>query len=874
MQFSLNGEWINVTANDRSLLHFLREQHGLTGTKNGCELGQCGACRVLVDDVSQPSCQLPLDALAGTTVLTIEGVSAGPKLHPVQNALIAEQAVQCGFCLPGIVISAVGLLAANPDPSEADIRTALDINLCRCGVHNRVVRAIQRARKKPLSTAVPVQQGSKAVLAPESISQPDIVKQNRRADSWLSFAINGEVNIFPGKMELGQGIHSALSQIVAAELAIDPSMVKVAQPDTQHSLNEGYTSGSRSMETTGTGIRIAAAAVRAFCTNYALEEFEAIPADLELIDGHFQHRSSERGLSYWEIMRAAGRDLDIPESVKTYSDGQSALSLHAVPRPDLRAKVTGEMVYIQDLVLPEMVYGHLLRPPTPEFELVEFPEFLSDLPGVLYVHRDGQLLGLIAASAADLRSATRVLAEGVRWQRKPIPVAKQSLFEQLSRAPAQSFLLEGGRPVEGPLPEPSHPHDASQRIQARFEKPFQLRATLGPSAGIAQFNRGQLDIWTYNQGVFPLKSGAAAVTNLDETNIRVRRMEGSGCYGHNGADDAAMDAVVLAMAYPGPPVHVQWTRADENAWEPTAPAMAMQFEASLDSAGALLSWDQEVWSYPHLGRPRGRSDGFSNYLAANQRADGLPRPERQVIPAPHLGGWRNAEPLYELPSLRNITHFVPDSPMRTSSFRGLGAFGNIFAIESFMDEMAIAASRDPLEFRLAYHKDSRARDVLKAAADAANWRDRADVAPNRGRGLAFARYKNQAIYLAAVVEVEVQQDPLDIRLIDVVIAADAGQIVDPDGIANQLEGGFIQAASMALYEQVGYSPQGIHTLDWESYPILRFGNSPTIRTVLIDRPNQPFLGTGEGATGPAPAAIANAVAQAGGPRLRRIPFLR
>jgi CO/xanthine dehydrogenase Mo-binding subunit/aerobic-type carbon monoxide dehydrogenase small subunit (CoxS/CutS family) len=871
MQFTLNGDRLDIEPSSESLLHYLREQRQLRGTKNGCEQGQCGACRVLVDGVAQPSCRLALADLAGKNILTIEGISAGPKLHPVQRALIAEQAVQCGFCLPGIVVSAAALLAHDPKPSRAAICTALDINLCRCGVHNRVIRAIQRASDQALEPVLEVQ--DPPILAAATPSRPTLLDTYNRVQDWMTFQVPDQVTLLPGKMELGQGLHSALIQVAAAELDLRPDQLKIAQIDTQHSLNEGYTSGSRSMETTGMALRIAAAAVRTFCENYVLEAFEARANDLEIANGRFRHTSSGNSLSYWDIMNSEGDGLEIPDQVQVRSSHHS-LSEETILRPDLHAKVTGQTVFIQDLSLPEMLHGRMMRPPFPGYELLDVPTSVADLPGILHVHQDGQLLGLVAASAEALRKGMAILAQRTRWQPKPIPTAPETLSDHLKQAPSQSYVIQAGTPVEGPLPDPEQQATTASRVQAHYEKPFQLHATLGPSAGAAQFADGRLQIWTYNQGVFPMRAGAASVTGLPESQIRVRRMEGSGCYGHNGADDAAMDAVVLAMAVPGRPVHVQWTRADENAWEPTAPAMAMQFEAGLDAQGQLTHWNQDVWSYPHLGRPGGRSDGFSNYLVANQRADAQPRPPRRVIPAPHLGGWRNAEPLYALPALRNITHFVPDSPLRTSSFRGLGAFGNVFAIESFMDEAARAADQDPLQFRLRYLQDARARAVLIAAAEGSAWADRSQLPAQHGRGLAFARYKNQAIYLAAVVDVEVRSDPFDIRLLKVVIAADAGQIVDADGIANQLEGGFIQAASMALYERVTYDDTDIHSLDWESYPILRFGNSPAIKTILLDRPGQPFLGTGEGATGPAPAAIANAVAHAGGGRLRQIPFLR
>jgi CO/xanthine dehydrogenase Mo-binding subunit len=400
-----------------------------------------------------------------------------------------------------------------------------------------------------------------------------------------------------------------------------------------------------------------------------------------------------------------------------------------------------------------------------------------------------------------------------------------------------------------------------------------MHASLGPSAAMAQMTDGQLTIWSHSQGIFLLKAAVAQVLGMDEEAVRIIHAEGPGCYGHNGADDAALDAALLARALPGRPVMVKWTRKDEHTWEPYGPAMLMKMQASLDKEGKVIDWNHDVWGYPHFGRPRPTSDGTSAFIAAWHLAGARPRPEPGPSGGRHSGIHRNADPIYAFSRRRVVRHFAPNSPLRTSSLRGLGAFGNIFAIESFIDELAHAAGADPVAFRLRHLTDERAREVIEAVAEKSGWQPGTSSGQDgRGRGIAFAQYKNLQAYVAVVVEVSVDRSSGLIRLERAVIAAEAGQIVNPDGLSNQLEGGFVQSASYALKEQVRFDQFGIISVDWTSYPILPFTEAPSIETVLLNHPGRPFKGSGEAIQGPVPAAIANAVYDAVGVRLRHVPF--
>ena len=386
---------------------------------------------------------------------------------------------------------------------------------------------------------------------------------------------------------------------------------------------------------------------------------------------------------------------------------------------------------------------------------------------------------------------------------------------------------------------------------------------------MARYDENGLGVWTHSQGVYPLRSALAGVLDLAEDFIRITHVPGSGCYGHNGADDVALDAALVARALWGRPVLLKWERDDEHAWEPYGSAMRVEMRASLDDDGQIIHWCHDTYSDTHVARP-GNQGEHSRLLAAWHLAEPRKAPRPKPNMAFHGGIHRNADPIYEFPDTRIVKHMVEGLPLRVSALRSLGGYANIFALESFMDELAEELGRDPLTFRLAHLRNPRARAVLNAAATAANWRQ-APRKERHGQGLAFARYKNQKCLAAVIIDLSVEDDG-HIQLLKAVIAADAGQIVDPRGLRSQLEGGLIQSASWTLKEQVNFDGGGITSRDWESYPILTFMDVPEVETVLVDRPDQPFLGSGEATQGPTAAAIGNAVFDAIGIRLRRIPF--
>jgi CO/xanthine dehydrogenase Mo-binding subunit len=346
---------------------------------------------------------------------------------------------------------------------------------------------------------------------------------------------------------------------------------------------------------------------------------------------------------------------------------------------------------------------------------------------------------------------------------------------------------------------------------------------------------------------------------------------GSGCYGHNGADDVALDAALLAREVAGRPVKVQWMRDDEFAWAPISPAMVMRVKAALSKDGQIADWNYEVWSNSHAMRP-GQPGGI-NLLAAWHLAKPFQPSPPPEIPQPYGNGDRNAVPLYDLLRRSVTNHLLLDTPIRTSSLRTLGAFGNVFAIESFMDELALAAHADPVEFRLAHLGDPRAIAVVRAVANRSGWQTGQKGDGRRGRGFAYSRYKNIGAYAAIVVDVQVDRSTGAISVTNVTAAIDVGQVINPDGVKNQIEGGIVQALSWALKERVMFNRTEMTTRRWQDYPILSFEEVPPIDVVVLERPDQASIGAGECSLGPTGAALANAVANASGIRMRDLPLV-
>jgi nicotinate dehydrogenase subunit B len=863
---------------DTPLLYVLRNDLGLKGAKFGCGLEQCGSCKVLIDGEAVPSCRVSVRSVQGREITTLEGLGTADLLHPLQQAFVEEQAVQCGFCTSGMIVAAKALLDRNPQPTDAEIRAEMTDNLCRCGVYDRVLRAIKRAAGLPVASSYEVEELKEDELQPESPTSPTgalphTLTKTPDLDAWVRINTDGTITLLTGKVELGQDIKTSIAMIGADELDISLERIRVVTADTAQSPDEGYTVSSMSLETSGNAIRYAAAEVRQRALSVAHEELEAPLERLRIADGTISDPATGRSTTYWDLYGGKKFGGWVGGKARPKQPDSYQIVGRPAERLDLLAKVTGDACFVHDLELPDMVHGRVVRPPSFRARLVSVDkEVVHRLPGVLQVVRDGSFLAVIAEREEQAVRAMEVLQKSTTWETDLDLPTSEALFDHLLSQPDQAFLVVDGKPVDDPIPPIKAPAEAVQTLAATYFRPYQMHASLGPSAAVAQLRDGKLTVWTHSQGVYPLRAALAHVLGMSVGDIRAIHMDGPGCYGHNGADDAALDAALLARAVPGRPVSLKWMRSDEHGWEPYGAAAAIKMQASLDRNGDVVDWNHDVWGYSHRGRARALGS-ISGLLAAWHLVEPFNRPPPRPSMGSQVGIHRNADPLYAFPRRRIVKHFVPDSPLRTSALRGLGSYANVFAIESFMDELAHAAGADPVEFRLRYLSDERARAVVKAAAQKVGWlTGKRSAGDGRGRGFGFARYKNRQSYVAVVVDLRVNRDSGQIRLERAVGVADAGQVVNPDGLSNQLEGALIQSASWTLKEQVPFDRQGVISVDWVSYPILRFRDAPNIETRLLNRPGQPYLGIGEGAQGPVPAAIANAIFDAVGVRLRRIPF--
>jgi CO/xanthine dehydrogenase Mo-binding subunit len=678
-------------------------------------------------------------------------------------------------------------------------------------------------------------------------------------DAWIRIDADGSATIFPGKIELGQGITTALTQIAAEELDLPLARVHVLTTDTSRSPNEGVTAGSQSIEYGGTALRLASAEVRGILLDLAAKHLGVATDTLTVVDGTI--RSDGRKVGYGEL--AAEVDLHREATAKIAPKPPAAHKIvgKSIPRFDIPNKVTGGVAYVQDMRLPGMVHGRIVRPPRPGSKLDNVDEAaVKSMPGVIAVVRDGSFLGVVAEREEQAIKARQALINSAKWTLGPELPDPAKIYDVLLALPAEDNVISD---KQAPMPE------NAKEIEATYRKAYMAHASIGPSCALAEFKDSKMTVWTHSQGVFPLRNHLSLGLKLPIADIRCIHAEGSGCYGHNGADDVGLDAALLARAVAPRPVRLQWMRDDEFGWEPYGPAMIMRAKAAL-ADGKIVEWNYELWSNTHSTRPT--EPGGNNLLASWYLAEAQnPAPPR-MIPQPAGGGDRNAIPLYDFPRQRIVHHFIKEMPLRVSALRTLGAYSNVFAIESFLDELARAANADPIAFRLAHMKDPRARAVIEAVAKKASWKEGEAGDGRRGRGIGFAKYKTLSVYVAVIAEVEVDPASGVIKVPRAFAVADAGQIINPDGLANQIEGGIIQSTSWTLHEQVRFDRDRITSRDWQGYPILTMREAPHVEVELIDRPAEKSLGAGEGSQGPAVAAIVNAFANATGKRIRELPL--
>jgi CO/xanthine dehydrogenase Mo-binding subunit len=689
---------------------------------------------------------------------------------------------------------------------------------------------------------------------------PWSIAENPHLENWVDFSQHGIARVFTAKVELGQGIVTAMAQLAAEELRLRLSQVVVVSGDTRHSPNESYTAGSMSIEIGGTSMRIACAEARAAIIAEAAAMLNADIARISVEEGAILLDGMKSRLDYWQVAPRVDWKRTIA-GTGALTKPQRTIG-KSIARFDLPPKIAGG-AFIHDLELPNMIHARVLRPPSNGAHLESLDTSAAErLPGVVKIWRSGDFAGVCCEREYQAVKALEALRAGAKWIEDDAPIDQnwQNWKESLPRFRSVDSATEHGE-------RPAAVGDVI-RISATYSKPPIAHAAMGPSCAIALFDDGKLTVWTHSQGVFPLRAALAVTLKIDETRIIVIHKQGAGCYGHNGADDVALDAALLARELPARPVRVQWTREDELAWSPVGSPMVVKIDGALTPAGDIVDWSTEIWSGPHGRRPSGRA---VNLLAAAHLDPPIPFPKLHEDLRGFAGGARNSAPTYDLAHRHLALHSLPELPFRTSALRTLGGYANVFATESFMDELADAARVDPVEFRLRHLSDRRAHRVIETVARMARWQPNPERGKGRGRGIGFCRYKNTAAYVAVIAEVEVDQE---VRVIKAYGAVDAGLVINPDGVVNQIEGGIIQAISWTLKEQVRFEGHRVSTTTWEEYPILRFDEVPEVEVQLLDSPDAPPLGVGEAAQGPAGAAVANAVACALDCRIRDLPLTR
>jgi len=695
---------------------------------------------------------------------------------------------------------------------------------------------------------------------------PQSLQDNPILGRWIGFETPGRVRLSTGKVEIGQGVLTALVQIAADELDVSPDQIDLVSGDTARSPSEGYTAGSLSVEISGGSIRLVAAEIRQLMMEAAARQSGCAADELRVVDGVVWRADRPLDLDYWRLARDVSLDRPATGAAPVKAEADRLQIGRSLPRLDLAAKITGSGApFIHDLAWPEMLHARVLHPPRRGARAGNLaPEVIEKaLDGAASFWRQGHFLAVLAPVETAARRAAERLARHVVW------TGGDTVEDALGEPEGLARLPSASRRVVHPGTERSGRAVATH--SATYTKPFIAHASIGPSCAIALSDADGLTIWTHSQGVFQLRQVLAGHFGLAIEKVHVRHAHGAGCYGHNGADDVAAEAAILARAHPGCPVRVQWSRADELTAAPLGPAMTVSLTAGLDEAGNPVSWAIDVASPTHVARPG--AGGSTNLPCVDALSD-PPAEAKEVGDLPDAmggGATRNAIALYELPEQHVTHHFVSGLPVRTSAMRGLGAFANVFAIESFMDELATRAGLDPIVYRLRHVSDPRIRTVIETVARMSDWSSRAPRDSGRGQGFAWARYKNRSGILAVVVDVTVEEE---VRLDRVWAACDAGLIVNPDGARNQIEGGILQAASWTLKERVSFADGANATTSWAAYPILSFREVPPIDVTLIPRDDAPIVGVGEVAQGPTAAAIANAVADALGLRVRNLPITR
>ena len=697
------------------------------------------------------------------------------------------------------------------------------------------------------------------VMAPRVDYLGDLPRSMRQAstvNSWLEILADGRVRVFSGKVELGQGIRVAIRMVAAEELDMDLDLVEVHLAETGVTPNEGYTAGSGSIKNSAMSVRYAAATARVELLKLASTKLQVPVENLNLHHGTIKSTTSSKSIEIQALLEGAQIETEVITPVTIKSKEHHQYVGKAIPREDIKNMAVGNPVYIQDLRFPGMVHARVVRPPNSQAELigVDASQIKQAVPGVIQTVVNGNFLAVIAEREFQAVKAEQYLRAQSRWTTPEVFPEMASLYDHIRDIAEAPENIRNDGDVPGSF-------ENRQTIKATYTKPYIKHGSIGPGCAIAMYEWEVLHVGSDSQGIYPLREVLASLLKMAIDEIQIVSVPGAGCYGHSTPDDAAADAALLALEYPGKHIRIQWSRADENSWEPYGSAIIAELEARLTETGKIEAWKSDIWTDSHSTRPN-KDPG--TLLAARQLENSVDMQSSGY----RGGGHRNGDPYYAIPNLQLNAHYF-DGPLRVSSLRSLGAYANIFAIESFMDQLADQVGKDPLEFRIEHLEDERAIAVIEKVKEMT---ESESFGAGEGLGYAFSRYKNNDAYAAIAAKVSVDNSQSRISIIKMWAAVDHGEVINLNGITNQTEGGMIQGASWTTMERVKFGKNRIISTDWASYPIFKFTDIPELEVAVIDRPDQPALGGGEAAGPPTSAAIANAVYRASGKRVYDLPI--
>ncbi|MGE5792617.1 MAG: molybdopterin cofactor-binding domain-containing protein [Bacteroidota bacterium] len=694
-----------------------------------------------------------------------------------------------------------------------------------------------------------------AQIDPTSIGPKTVALD--RVDGFIAIDGKGILTVYSGKVDLGTGTDTALTQMAAEELGVPLARVKLVTGDTLLTPDQGITWGSLTIQSGGMQIRQACATAREALLDQAARELGAARGDLVVRDGVITDKSGAKKITYADLAGSQNLRLKVNDKAPLKSPAEYTIVGKPIRRLDIPDKITGRFTYVQDFKLPGMVHARVVRPPAMRAQLQSFNDAeCKKVPGYLGTVRKGSFLAVVGKNEwAAIKAAQAMQASWSSWAGLP---DKAKLWEHVraSKVARDEGLQTAGNSAQALA-------GSAKPLKSTFDFAVHTHGSIGPSCAVAEVKDGKLTVWTASQATHTLRRQLARMLDMADLNVRCIYLEGSGCYGRNGHEDAAADAALVAKEI-GKPVRVQWSRADEHGWDPKGPPTLLDFRGAVDAAGNIVAWESELWA-PDRAKPFAVTLVAAD-LAGMPKDDAFPGNIHQALAIP-----------YAVPNLKATAHWLAETPFRPSWIRTPGRMQNTFANECFMDELAAAAGADPVEFRVRHLKDARGIECIERARKLASWTPRTkptggagEVA--KGRGFSYVKYELVRTYVAIVADVEVNRRTGAIRVERCHVAHDCGQIINPDGLRNQIDGNVIQTVSRTLIEDLQWNRSTVTSVDWATYPILRFPDVPEVRYDLIDRPNERPWGAGEPAAAVVPSAIANAVYDAVGIRLRSVPF--